>query len=175
PTSINLEAHKTFEGRTLNGGEFSFELVNAETNEVIETAVNDANGKISFSAIEYASAGEHNYIIREVAGTDANIVYDSKSYTVNVKVTAENDTYVAEVTYENGSAPTFVNTVKPDPTPASIILEAHKTFEGGTLNGGEFSFVLVDAETNEVIETAVNDANGNITFPAIEYASAGEH
>lgn len=117
PTSINLEARKKLEGRTLNDGEFSFELVNAETNEVIETAVNDADGKISFSAIEYASAGEHNYIIREVKGSDANIDYDSKSYTVNVKVTAENDTYVAEVTYEDGSAPTFVNTVKPDPDP----------------------------------------------------------
>ncbi|WP_170243404.1 Spy0128 family protein [Streptococcus suis] len=175
PASIVLEAHKTFEGRTLNGDDFSFELVNAETNEVIETAVNDANGKISFSAIEYASAGEHKYIIREVAGTDINIVYDSKSYTVNVKVTAENDKYVAEVTYEtaNGLAPTFVNSVKP--TPTSINLEARKKLEGRTLNDGEFSFELVNAETNEVIETAVNDANGKISFSAIEYASAGEH
>lgn len=119
PASIVLEAHKTLEGRTLNDSEFSFVLVDAKTKEEIETAVNDVNGKISFSAIEYASAGEHKYIIREVAGTDANIVYDSKSYSVNVKVTAENDTYVAEVTYEttDGSVPTFVNTVKPDPDP----------------------------------------------------------
>ena len=52
----------------------------------------------------------------------------------------------------------------------SITLQAHKQLEveGKTLEAGMFTFQLLDAHNN-VIQTATNDAEGNVTFNPIQY------
>ena len=46
PVDYGIEATKKLTGRTLKAGEFEFELLDANTGDVIDTATNDENGKI---------------------------------------------------------------------------------------------------------------------------------
>ena len=59
----------------------------------------------------------------------------------------------------------FNNFVVP---PVSTKFDFTKKLEGRPLKDKEFSFVLKDAEGNE-IETVKNDADGNVTFTALNY------
>ena len=60
--------------------------------------------------------------------------------------------------------------------PVSVDFDFTKKLEGRTLKAEEFSFVLKDADGNE-IETVKNDADGKVKFKAIEYnrAQAGTY
>ena len=58
-----------------------------ENGNVIQTKKNAADGSITFDAIEYNAVGEHTYTVREKAGTDTNIDYDSMNAVVTVNVT----------------------------------------------------------------------------------------
>lgn len=54
----------------------------------------------------------------------------------------------------------------------SVELQAKKVLNGKELASGQFTFELLNAN-NEVVDTAKNDANGNIYFNAIELTQAG--
>ncbi|MDD6457496.1 MAG: FctA domain-containing protein, partial [Lactimicrobium massiliense] len=128
--SAVIEARKNLTGRDAQNGEFSFELV--QDGKTIATAVNE-DGKVVFGPISWTmdEIGTYTYTIREVAGTDANIVYDSHEETVTVTVSDNGDgTLHIEVAYDEDSAvfnntyePTVPHTdddnPKPSPTPSS--------------------------------------------------------
>lgn len=57
------------------------------------------------------------------------------------------------------------------PTAGGIQLTAKKTLSGHTLAKNQFSFELVDS-SNTVLQTAKNDADGNISFSKISYGAA---
>lgn len=71
---ITLFANKKFEGQTLKGGEFTFELW--VDNYVHSTATNDANGLVEFDRL-WADADIKKVVIKERKGTDSSIVYDT--------------------------------------------------------------------------------------------------
>ena len=159
-TSVTLKATKRFTGGTLAGGDFTFQLLDKDGN-VIQTVQNDKDGKVAFAAIDYATPGEHDYAIREVAGNDSTIVYDAKDVKVHVKVTDEKGELKATVTYDGEKAvPTFTNS---KPT-TDVTVEATKTLKGKDLTAGAFTFGLYqgDATTVDPIQTVQNDKGGKI-------------
>ena len=90
--TVTISAEKTLNGANLSDGQFTFELLDGSGN-VIDTTKNDANGDVTFKAIEYGldDAGEHHYSIREVAGNNAAIKYDDKTIDIDVQVSDKGD------------------------------------------------------------------------------------
>lgn len=159
-TSVTLKATKRFTGGTLAGGDFTFQLLDSDGKE-LQAVQNDKDGKVAFAAIDYATPGEHDYAIREVAGSDSTIVYDAKDVKAHVKVTDEKGELKATVTYDGEKAvPTFTNS---KPT-TDVTVEATKTLKGKDLTAGAFTFGLYqgDATTVDPIQTVQNDKGGKI-------------
>lgn len=158
--SVTLAAKKQFTGGTLENQQFSFQV--KEGDKVVAEEKNDANGDITFPAIDYTEAGEHDYAIKEVEGTDPTIVYDGKTVKVRVSVTDnKNGTLSATATYDGkADAPTFTNS---KPT-ADATIEATKTLKGKDLTAGAFTFGLYQSDTTTVdpIQTVQNDKDGKI-------------
>ena len=158
--SVTLAAKKQFTGGTLENQQFSFQV--KEGDKVVAEEKNDANGDITFPAIDYTEAGEHDYAIKEVEGTDPTIVYDGKTVKVHVSVTDnKNGTLSATATYDGkADAPTFTNS-KPM---ADATIEATKTLKGKDLTAGAFTFGLYQGDTTTVdpIQTVQNDKDGKI-------------
>ena len=158
--SVTLAAKKQFTGGTLENQQFSFQV--KEGDKVVAEEKNDANGDITFPAIDYTEAGEHDYAIKEVEGTDPTIVYDGKTVKVHVSVTDnKNGTLSAPATYDGEKAvPTFTNS---KPT-ADATIEATKILKGKDLTAGAFTFGLYQGDTTTVdpIQTVQNDKDGKI-------------
>lgn len=65
--------------------------------------------------------------------------------------------------------------VVPDPSKsASYQIQAAKHLSGRSLLADEFTFELLD-DTGQVIQTATNDAAGQVVFDKIEYTSVGDY
>ena len=178
--SFKVEASKALEGRKLKDGEFEFELVEIEADDsdgdVVATAKNDADGKISFGKVELKGAGERSYRIREVKGSERGVAYDTAARDLTVKATDNGDgTLKCVVSYEGGSAPTFTN--KYTAPKGSFGVEASKVLEGRKLKAGEFEFELVkvkaDGSLGKVVATAKNGTDGKVEFPAVELTGEG--
>ena len=170
-TSVTLGAIKTLEGRSLNEGEFEFQLVDGEGNE-LQKAKNDADGVVTFEAIEYTEPGTYYYGIVEVPGDDATITYDETVIKVAVTVTDDGQGFLNASVDTDPSLITFINYF----TPKEIVvtLNAKKQLEGRDLVEGEFEFILTDAEGNEVAR-AKNGADGSIQFEGITFTEVGEY
>lgn len=138
PTEVELFAKKTLDGADYNGKEFSFQL--KEGDKTIKTVTEAVNGVVTFDTLRFtladmkateadaekpevvANGGYYpsktfTYTISEVAGTDANVIYDSTVYTAKVTVTCDTSTGTlrSEVVYEKngtpitGDVPVFAN------------------------------------------------------------------
>ena len=156
--SVALKATKKLTGGTLESGQFSFELRDKATGNVLQTVTNDADGSVTFEPISYDAAGTYNYTIAEVVpgqgsvGYDDSITYDSHIEGVTVVVTDQkgNGTLSAVATYydQDGTVDqdgaVFENSVKP----GSIQLT--KSVTGGTEAVADkkfpFKLVLKDAK-----------------------------
>lgn len=159
-TSVTLKAKKRFTGGELAGGDFTFQLLDNDGKE-LQAVQNDKDGKVAFAAIDYATPGDHDYAIKEVAGNDPTVVYDAKDVKVHVKVTDEKGELKAVATYDGEKAvPTFTNS---KPT-ADATIEATKTLRGKDLTAGAFTFGLYQGDTTTVdpIQTVQNDKDGKI-------------
>lgn len=168
-TSVALEATKRFTGGALAGGDFTFQLLDSDGKE-LQAVQNDKDGKVAFAAIDYATPGEHDYAIREVAGNDSTIVYDAKDVKVHVKVTDEKGELKATVTYDGEKAvPTFTNS---KPT-TDVTVEATKTLKGKDLTAGAFTFGLYDQAGNEVSK-GTNDQDGKVKL-TVKNLNLGEY
>ena len=164
------------DGRDLKAGEFEFELVDKD-GKVAATAVNKADGSISFPEVELTAAGTYAYSIREKAGSVPGVGYDSKGHGLTVKATDNGDgTLSCDVSYDGGEAPTFTNRYE---ARGSFKAQATKRLDGRDLKAGEFEFELIglndDGTEGDVVATAENNAAGNVVFPAVEVASAGTY
>ena len=143
--SISLNAAKKLTGGPLTSGQFSFELRDKDTNAVLQTVTNDADGSVVFEPISYTTAGEYHYAITEVVpaqdapGFDASIEYDAHEEDVTVNVIDNgNGTLSAEAVYDDDGA-AFDNSVKPG------AVQLTKTVTGGTevTEGKRFPFEVV--------------------------------
>lgn len=117
-TSVTLGASKVLNGKSLEGGEFSFALEGEDGTQLV--AKNDANGMVAFPAIQYSKAGTYQYTLSEVKGTESGVTYDETTYAVAVAVEDDGEgSLVATVSYEGGKAPVFNNTYQEPEGPAA--------------------------------------------------------
>ena len=171
-TSATISARKVLEGRDLAAGEFEFVLLDAD-GKTVRTAKNDANGSVTFDAIEYSAPGAYTYTIAEVGGNAGGVAYDGSRHEVKVTVT-DNRAGALSADVEYVDAPTFVNTYKAQPVDVGIV--AKKVLNGTNLTKGQFTFALKGTVNDEPVElTAANDADGNVVFPHLEFESAGTY
>ena len=171
---------KNLDGRNLNDGEFTFELVD-QNNKVAATGTNDANGNVELGTVKFTEPGTFTYTIREAKGSLGGVTYDPATYKATATVTDNGDgTLKVEWSFtdaqgnplgENASI-TFNNTYTAQPT--SVSLGTGKLIEGRALAAGEFTFKLADADGNE-ISTATNEENGAVTFDTITYDTPGDY
>ena len=167
PAKEIIKATKVLDGKKLEADKYEFELKEKESDKVVATAKNAADGTVTFKEIEYAAAGEYTYTITEKAGSEAGVTYDTATHEVTVIVTDDGQgQLVAAVT---GNNPTFTNTYKA--APAKIAIEAKKVLNGKELEIDEFEFEL--KEGDKVVATAKNAAGGLIRFSEISYSTAG--
>lgn len=168
-----ITVSKSLVGRELVEGEFLFELV--ENGQVVARGANDAAGNVSMSAVTYTTAGEHDYVLREVgAGTTHNgVTFDGKSIAIHTKVVdnGEGSLVVEHAFATDDVNATFVNTYAHGTT--SVVLGATKVLSGKALADGQFTFVLT-AEDGTVYQ-AKNDAVGSVAFPALTFAEPGTY
>lgn len=185
PTAdVTVEATKVLAGKDLTADAFTFGLYDQAGNEVAKGA-NDRDGKVKL-AVKGLNLGEYDYTLKEVAGSDSTITYDSTEVRVHVSVKAEGDKAKATVTYDGkNDIPTFKNTYQPAET--SVTLAAKKAYvksdsTPAALKGGEFAFDLYEGDLTaeqlkgkQPIRSAKNGEDGTVTFPAIDYTKAGEY
>lgn len=185
PTAdVTVEATKVLAGKDLTADAFTFGLYDQDGNEDAR-GTNDKNGKVKL-AVKSLNLGEYDYTLKEVAGSDSTITYDSTEVRVHVSVKAEGDKAKATVTYDGkNDIPTFKNTYQPAET--SVTLAAKKAYvksdsTPAALKGGEFAFDLYEGDLTaeqlkgkQPIRSAKNGEDGTVTFPAINYTKAGEY
>lgn len=168
-----IAVSKSLVGRELVEGEFLFELV--ENGQVVARGANDAAGNVAMSAVGYTTAGEHDYVLREVgAGTTHNgVTFDGKSIAIHTKVVdnGEGSLVVEHAFATDDVNAAFVNTYAHGTT--SVVLGATKVLSGKALADGQFTFVLT-AEDGTVYQ-AKNDAAGSVAFPALTFAEPGTY
>lgn len=168
-----IPVSKSLVGRELVEREFLFELV--ENGQVVARGANDAAGNVSMSAVTYTTAGEHDYVLREVgAGTTHNgVTFDGKSIAIHTKVVdnGEGSLVVEHAFATDDVNATFVNTYAHGTT--SVVLGATKVLSGKALADGQFTFALT-AEDGTVYQ-AKNDAAGSVAFPALTFAEPGTY
>lgn len=174
-------------------GEFTFDLKDAAGN-VLDTAKNDANGKVSFtrefqlSDLDGAASKDFTYTIVEQPGAEPGMAYDSHPLTYTVTVTDGGNGALnakAIVTSASGSD-TFTNTYQP--AAIGLALGAQKSYvkkDDNTpivLKGGEFAFDVYEGDLTakqlagaKPVRTATNGADGSVNFDAFSYAKPGTH
>lgn len=175
-TSLTIKANKTLTGMDMAGGEFTF-LVEEE-GHTVASGTNDAEGTISFTPIQYtmADVGTHNYIVREEAGTNPGITYDTAAYPLKVVVKDRGDgTLSTDVTYsspDNTNNLIFANSYTAKGT--GIKLAATKILSGNkVLEDNMFEFVVT--EDGHEITRGKNSKDGTVSFDEIKYTQKGEH
>lgn len=168
-----IPVSKSLVGRELVEREFLFELV--ENGQVVARGTNDAEGNVDMSAVMYTTAGEHDYVLREVgAGTTHNgVTFDGKSIAIHTSVVdnGEGSLVVKHTLATDDANAAFVNTYAHSTT--SVVLGATKVLSGKALADGQFTFALT-AEDGTVYQ-AKNDATGSVAFPALTFAEPGTY
>ena len=90
---LTLRAWKTLQARTLQDGEFAFELLNSN-GKIIQTSTNTADGSVVFDPIHLTEANVGQklyYFVREVPGTDPTVNYDGTVYGYEIEVVDNGD------------------------------------------------------------------------------------
>ena len=114
--TVQFVGKKLMDEQPADADQFDFELW--EGNILLQTKPVTDGGFVVFDLIEYDKndEGQHQYIIREVVGSDDHILYDGHEEQITVDVTTEtteNGTKVfAEVTYDEDNV-IFKNWTKP--------------------------------------------------------------
>ncbi len=176
-------ATKVLTGKDLTAGMFSFVLKDS-SGKAIETVTNDADGKITFSALTFTEEDvgkEITYTITEENGGQRidGITYDGLTITVTVLVTDNGDgTLNVALSYSTDTQ--FDNEYTVDPT--TFTLGASKTLavDENATNAPDISkaykLILKDAEGN-VIDTKENpDGKGTpVNFKELTFTAPGTY
>ena len=171
--TITKDFTSTNTGRTLAEGDFTFEL-KGKDGSVVKSAKNAADGTVSFEGITFTKPGTYEYTLSELNEGKPGVTYDNKIYNVTATVEDQGNGTL-EVRWEMPQAADSVVTFKNTYTAenGSITLKAAKVLQGRDLADGEFTFEL--RENGKVIDTATNNAAGEVAFDTIEYTEPGEH
>jgi len=161
-------------------GSYTFELCDS-TGAVIQTkTVDTANlsGSVDFDAINFTTAGDYNYTIREAAGTAAGIEYDTHEYQLVIHVTDNVPEAKLEATVDvdgtaNGQI-SFTNVYNPGTAYATIQVTKVINDTSGSAGPATFEFTLRDDGQN-VIDTKTIDGEGTVSFEPIPFTQIGTY
>ena len=181
-----VKATKSLTGRALAAGEFSFELV--EGDSVVAIGTNNAEGKITMSAVKYTEAGAHTYTLREAKGgtTSKGITYSDAKFTIVTTITDNGDgTLHAEHVLKDATAATFENSYSVTPLETELDFGLSKAIDGRDwTDADEFSFTITAPEGTPLPDPATvtvskknADDNGiaAIKYGKIRYTAAGTY
>ncbi len=181
---LKLNGTKTLNGDRESGleaGEFTFQLYAADADfnqgELVDIAVNAANGSVEFDLGKFDEVDTYYYIIKEdLSNKQYNVYYDEAEYHVTVETYDIGGKLASRITYEkNGissSNAAFTN-VYAKPQPAEFALELKKTLKDRALEGDDFTFELYETDATysitgkTTIQTKKNDKDGNVVFDTI--------
>ena len=182
-----IAATKVLDGRDLKDGEFSFELVEGEGEDakVVATGTNNAEGKITMSAVKYTEAGAHTYTLREAKGNAGGITYSDAKFTIETTITDNGDgTLKAEHVLKGTEPAEFKNTYSVTPIDTELDFGLSKAIDGREwTEGDKFSFTITAPEGTPLPDPATvtvskNDAKDGIAaikFGKIHYTAAGTY
>ena len=185
-----IAATKVLDGRDLKDGEFSFELVEGEGEDakVVATGTNNAEGKITMSAVKYTEAGAHTYTLREAKGgtTSKGITYSDAKFTIVTTITDNGDgTLHAEHVLKDATAATFENSYSVTPLETELDFGLSKAIDGRDwTDADEFSFTITAPEGTPLPDPAtvtVSNKNADdngiaaIKYGKIRYTAAGTY
>ena len=185
-----IAATKVLDGRDLKDGEFSFEFVEGEGEDakVVATGTNNAEGKITMSAVKYTEAGAHTYTLREAKGgtTSKGITYSDAKFTIVTTITDNGDgTLHAEHVLKDATAATFENSYSVTPLETELDFGLSKAIDGRDwTDADEFSFTITAPEGTPLPDPAtvtVSNKNADdngiaaIKYGKIRYTAAGTY
>ncbi len=190
PVSKHIDGEKVLNGKTLVGGQFSFELwrsndqwapVNATP---IQTVTNDGSGKFAFNFVDYnknnasdfTKTGTYYYLIKEVNGgsTIKGITYDDVIYRVRVEITDDllGQLHATAHIYDNAGVPQesiiFRNSYEITGD-TNLTLGGTKKLNNAVPENRTFEFELYKANNEyeingNYIQKVSQDVNGNFEF-----------
>ena len=176
-----IDVTKSLTGRDLAAGEFSFELLEVvgKEDKPVETVVNAADGKVTFSPIRYTKIGQHTYKLREVKGNAGGIAYDETVYTI-VTTISDNGKGQLVATHELKDAKDvksieFKNSYNTKDAEASLAgIKNLQVADGLTPAdiAGKFTFTVTPDKAGAPMPertTATNDAAGKVDFGKITF------
>lgn len=188
PAKATIQGTKKYskaDGTTIEDASgFTFELYEANSSFGITnpnnpvTATSDTNGNFAFPEMEYETAGNRYYVVKEKAGTNPAITYSNTEYRVTVNVKdGGSGKLVAETTINevggNNTSIKFEN-IYTVIEYTSVTLGGNKQLTGKDIEDGEFTFLLFEGDT--LLDTTVNvGTSGNFLFDEIEYREPGVH
>ena len=178
--SVYPKAKKQLNGSTdqLVGGEFTFELVDEATGDVIAVATNDELGNVAFfdentdPGLAYDEPGAYYYYIREVPGNELGMIYDDSTVLLTVVIDQQHnelgevDGLVATVTYnapglDEEGYPIFYN-VKEG---MDLTVQKVSRYGGEGLVDCTYALWMHNENGADVmVKEATSDENGFITF-----------
>jgi len=174
---ITIDGEKTLEGKTLEVGAFSFELLNSDAakteGSVIATETNKADGSFQFKLnYNLNDLGDNYYIIKEVNGGKYEILssenkgihYDAEKYLVKVSVTDNGDgtlKTVKEITKLSSNSP--ATTIEFKNTAEDILVKDVFSLEEPsiTIDGKSVS-------VGEILTYSITYYNGNDETASVE-------
>ena len=150
--TVTIYANKVLNGGTLANGEFTFNLYrNSDPDTVVKTATNNASGEIFFTDIAYDAKG---YTVREAAGDDDSIAYDSEAIVYDAK---------GNITSDHRE---FTNTQRP------IVLRVQKRSKEAPydpLVGATYGlYQVVEGGNDILVESEISDENGYMYYGRIQ-------
>lgn len=175
---IKITATKSIEGKTLEAGEFTFELYEANKDgekkgKAISVAKNAANGAIAFDKeLTFKKTGIYNFVVIEKNTDNARVTFDSSVFVVSVDVkdNGEGKLYVDSVTYtKDGKAAesiAFKNVYTPKPEDITLAVSVNKTVKNigsEKLSPEKFEFVL-KGDGNKTEQKRKTDKDGKLVF-----------
>ena len=191
-TAEAFKATKELTGRTINAGEFKFQLTD-EAGNVVEPVSNAADGTVTFSPITYKLSDLNNaesktftYTISEVGNGLGGVTYDTAKHKVSVTVTDNGDGTLtaSKPVYDGNSetAPTFTNTYQAAPEVVALPTVTKTVAGDQTDTYPTFSFVieaqdgapsLDNADGSSVTKTL--DGPGSVDFGSVTFSAAGKY
>ena len=140
-TNAYIKGRKLLDGQGASG--YKFNLIKG--NRVIDTQTSTEGGFISFKKLDFNTKGEFNYTIKEVKGSDNNIIYDEHEEKVKVVVSEdEKGNLKADITYDSDGV-VFNNKTKP----SKLVLKKQVVGTNDKTKNFKFS-VNIDGNVQEV-------------------------
>ncbi len=192
PTSAQFNGEKQLTGKVDNnlvGGEYEFELYNANSSwerySLKETVTNAAGGLITFTKIDFDTAGDQYFIVVEKNGgqTIGGVTYDDTEYHVRVQITDDlkGQLHATIHIYNSEGIPQdkilFVN-IYEITGGANVTLSGEKTIDGRDFKDDD-SFFFELYETDEYYNiggtpktTVAMDSNTHKYEFTIDYTAA---